>query len=369
MPKPQKPNYANARLVIGVSVGSPDFEGERLTNILKMAKQGMEVYIELGCSLQRHTMAIFYPTKNEQELLNTAIKDGDEWLERNLTTIKEILGDKFKGVGRWENWRAHSEFSSRLEALDELYRTDEKFKEKMDQSIKEFVLRLAQHNIEETDAVRQHIYNYLAEETVIIMQLWIAQGYNFIIYPNKISPILQEGYERFVQSQQLASNMLQWVPVRIKNKSSKSSETKQATLISRAVSTVPTTETLLRDFAGLGILQSGLPSDLTIGSLPANSYEQIVICQLLIQIQSYALVLDPKYRKQFILDLEGALKNNLSSLSGESEALLTSDDDEPKSEPNLLSSLTARFSFSAQQQQEVASAAAAEAESLTVVVH
>lgn len=317
--QPVKPSYEDAKFVIGVSVGSPDFEGERLDKILDMAKQGMEVYIELGCSLQRHTAAIFNPHKSEDELLIGAIKDGDEWLERNLPRIQRALGKKLKDVGRWETWRHHAEYLEKREQLDALYRDDVDFKQKMDKSINEVADRLGKifqnSSVADIEVMRQHIYDYLAEETVIIMQLWFEKGYNFIIYPNKISPILQEGYERFVVPNSLNSTMLQWVAVRIKHKSrlkttdadeiESDGDEERATLTS--CSTALVRPQLLAD---IGIFhQRRLPAHALTNPMPVSSIEQITISHVVDSVSFGLQMLQPKYRLPLLMDVISVLSN------------------------------------------------------------
>ena len=238
----------DTKIVISVSVGKADFEGSCLRKILLHARKAKEVYIEICDSLQRHNLESEEGLTSE-EALARAIKAGDEWWERNKGTITEILGDKLKEVRSWENWRLSPDYPRERTAFDRLcnrslvieellrsyavesedsfiprFSDPNSFEQAMFCSIKSHLKnrQLPEKPLEEHRKAIESCYEYLAEETVIIYKLWQGTGYSFILYPGKITDILEKGYNEFVSRY---PNLLQWecVSVRDARKLKKSS--------------------------------------------------------------------------------------------------------------------------------------------------
>lgn len=229
------------RVVIAISIGNPNFDGSCLMELLLRAKNAKEVYFELGCSLQRHNLEIDKGLTPDAALAQ-AISDGDEWWAKNKETIERVLGAKYKGVQRWDQWRLSSEYTVEKKAFDGLCNGHLVVKELLEfydaDSEVSFVSKLIPDSFEQAmfDSIKSHFknrnlkekppekrqkaiencYEYLAEETVIIYKLWQRMGYNSILYPGKITDILQKGYNEFVKEHPDLSHLLQWRPVNVR---------------------------------------------------------------------------------------------------------------------------------------------------------
>ncbi len=61
-----------------------------------------------------------------------------------------------------------------------------------------------------------HCLNYLIEECPVIMMLWAQQGYDYIAYPNKMTPAMQYCREQFVQP--YLPDKVNWLSLKFKKK-------------------------------------------------------------------------------------------------------------------------------------------------------
>lgn len=229
-----------SKVVIGVSVGSPAFEGKSLINFLGTATHAKEIFVEVCCTLQRHTLKIFHPHLDDDVMNDLARDAGDRWVDVNLPIAQSILGDKLKEAYRWDRWLIHPEYKSKRKEVERLCNTDREFitalQVSIDEAGKRFVKQMNDHpaksshfrkyfgipestDIEKNTSAIQFIHNqcslYLKEELVIVMQLWLEMGYNAILYPQKMTQILAVGYKRFVEEKYQSSTLLKWFPIRI----------------------------------------------------------------------------------------------------------------------------------------------------------
>ena len=228
------------KVVIGVSVGSPAFEGKSLMAFLGSAAHAKEISIEVCCTLQRHTLKIFHPYLDDDKITNLARDAGDRWVDVNLPIAQSILGDKLKETYRWDKWLHHQDYQQKRAEAEHLCSTDREFIDALAMSVKDvgerFLKQMQEYptkanylkkhfDIPETSAItecsvamqfiHEQCAKYLKEELVIVMQLWAEMEYNAILYPQKMTPILAVGYKRFVENMYQSSMLLKWFPIRV----------------------------------------------------------------------------------------------------------------------------------------------------------
>jgi hypothetical protein len=243
----QKEKFAQDRAVIGVSVGSLAFENDKFKQILRMASAAKSVHIEVCDVLQRHTIKILHPSIDKDMLKFLAETNGKQWCDRNLPNAREILEEKLQSpVGRWQTWLNHPEYQNKCAQVTGLCDTHKDWQKALKDSIQTVKERMLKQMTDEPDKgndlrtffniapndpieanqsaiqlIEQQCRLYLIEETAIVMGLWGTKGYNSIIYPAKITPILRIAHEQWIQY----SSLLIWKPVRLSDKPHSKSQT------------------------------------------------------------------------------------------------------------------------------------------------
>ncbi len=350
-----KRDLSQSRVVIGVSVGSNSFEGQNLEQLLKTAAYAQDVAIEICCTLQRHTRKIFHPELDEEVLTVLAREEGNKWYERNKGMICSILGTKFRDKpGRWDIWLNHRNYGATKAEIEGLFQTDSVFINAMQLSVQEVKTRFLKQIHEDPDKgdmlkryfkipkemvidnheaaikfIEHQGYLYLTEEAGIVMKLWLERGYHGIIYPSKITPVLNAAYERFAQSYQHA-NLLQWMTIRLKCDKAVKGDANYGYLISQFRSFTPEphdpisvfsasgntfnsgiTQTPMRDIMAKTIQQHILSCVLMLPSQQQSSF----VLELINYISSLPAMITPQDRQAMLkdtaLEVEHVVNGNL----------------------------------------------------------
>ena len=187
-----------------VSVGRMYYEGEALKDILQAVKKTFKFcIIHIADTLQARTIKITQPRevegrakemsvarglvfdnlpiqdKNaliEEASISIAQEKGREWLERNRSTIIEILGDKCK-IDVWSEWTSHEFYSVYRASIERQYTDNPQFKRAVDVAATNFVAVL---NTElkhgsvppfDPELAGRENKEYIKEETTVV-KLW-----------------------------------------------------------------------------------------------------------------------------------------------------------------------------------------------------
>lgn len=231
-----------SKIILAVSVGNSAFEDGSLRVLLFYAREAKSVEIILGCTLQRHNLEI--EGIETSVALSQSAKAGDEWLSRNDAAIKGILETAYVGTAhRWGEWlntpqyhEAREEFdrlcdksaviaasvTAYLSKLDSNLFPESSWEQAMFSSIAQRLHSYAERwkvviSIDRLKEVVEKCYEYLAEETVIIYKLWPStfSDYTHILYPSRITPILEKGYNEFIVKRGIPQ-ILQWECANVK---------------------------------------------------------------------------------------------------------------------------------------------------------
>jgi tRNA-dependent cyclodipeptide synthase len=177
-----KDQFKEAKCALPISVGQPYHEGEKFKATIELINKNFKECVIIVCdSLQRHTLAIYDEMMSEQELHQKAIVAGDQWVERNLETIKRLKIPY--QIRRWDEWLLLPEYREKRQFLDKLHREDASFKEALNNTANMFLERITRRSPDlNKERILSKSLEYIKEECVFDF-LWLKEQFSFEIYP------------------------------------------------------------------------------------------------------------------------------------------------------------------------------------------
>jgi tRNA-dependent cyclodipeptide synthase len=143
-----------ARLLI--SVGQPYHEGAKFAAALKWADDNFNhKVIFLADTLQRYNLIM--AGMDPVEAMKQSRLDGDQWLERNASLIKDVA------VFRWDQAINHENYLLERKKIDRLYQEDKLIKNEIDKAVYEVAIR-RQIKPEALETFLEISVQYLLEE-------------------------------------------------------------------------------------------------------------------------------------------------------------------------------------------------------------
>jgi len=178
---------------MGISLGQPNFIGERLKAVLDwISKHSERCLLVVGDDLQRINVMIDRRV-NEKEALSIARRLGDTEIDILSRMLLDYDDGKFI-IARWKELMERDQFTVYQNQLRKLCKNDADFNGSIIKSAKSFVKRRLQRGeISSTDehvAVRLSTA-YLLEE-ITVFCLLASEGWNVEIYPGPELPVLEE---------------------------------------------------------------------------------------------------------------------------------------------------------------------------------
>jgi hypothetical protein len=191
--------------IMPASVGQVAHEGLRFKeDLLTIGRKYGTVLIIPADTLQRHSDLIYTDLPADCDDLGALTRletqseaRGTEWLERIKPYIEEAeKQDITVFISRWNNWRGHPEFKAKLETINEMYESNEKFKRAIHTSVNDYIKRVASKKgpIDEAKAITCSI-RYKLEECAII-SIWHEMGFQAFAYPNALCQGLYNLFQR-----------------------------------------------------------------------------------------------------------------------------------------------------------------------------
>lgn len=183
--------FSTKKYIMPISIGQKVHENGRLASTLDLvAKSFLGGVVLVDDVIQRHTLKIFAPDLSDATLYSMAKLDGDVWLDRYTSLIKEKLTNTVEII-RWEYFLTHQDFSQCEENVHRQLRDSSMYKESFDRNINEFIGRLFSR---QPDLSYQFAYaqckKYLIEECSA-MQLWMMLGVQIEVYPSDRNHAMQ----------------------------------------------------------------------------------------------------------------------------------------------------------------------------------
>lgn len=223
----EKLNFPQSKAVLLVSVGNIMHEGAKLAAMLTLINKNFSSCDVAVCDvLQRHTIQI-HDFSSVEEIYIKSKLEGEKWITRNKSLL-ELLKIPSK-VFHWEEYFLRSNFDSCKEIVLKAYKEDETFKAAMHQTINEFIQRYERRAII-IDQKRAFdcCFNYLVEETAVMMLMWPECQYHYIVYPANMPVFLSVFHKHFVAP--YWPTLLKWVTVYVRNRSKFSQTSSNPTL-------------------------------------------------------------------------------------------------------------------------------------------
>ena len=152
---------------LGVSVGAPEFEGEKLEEILSFiaANSGLKQLIVLVAdTLQRHNGRLGVPNEQKRAEAKAA---GDSWLERNIHIIRRLCPNV--QVVRWDELLADSEYQKFRGIVDQEYSLSKRFQERIKKDVDSYLRRKSlSRNKEAYENASESSIEYFLEEIACV---------------------------------------------------------------------------------------------------------------------------------------------------------------------------------------------------------
>lgn len=211
----EKPNFINSKAIMLISVGKETHEGAKLSAAIELINRSFKACDIIVCDvLQRHTLQMnnLYSSEN---IYAASVLAGKEWAARNNKYFQS-----FKipcNIFHWEKYLLRQEFPLLRERIIAAYEEDCSFKEAMHDTISEFTSRDARRSDSiDKDMAFKCCFDYLVEETAIIMLMMRQYQYNYIVYPGKMPKVLSVARDKFVVENGL--ELLKWVTIYIRHR-------------------------------------------------------------------------------------------------------------------------------------------------------
>jgi hypothetical protein len=193
-------NFHHSNCIMPISVGQKVHEGEKFIATVHLINRYFQsCTLLIDDSIQRFTLAINEPNASMENLYKSALKTGDEWLERSKP-LYELITIPYKNM-RWDDYHTRPEFSTFYKSVVFLYNTDESYRNAIHENADDFVKRYSDR-MENVNIDKQHAANccvrYLQEECSV-MCLWALDGYNFEVYPSGRNKAMIATYEKIIK--------------------------------------------------------------------------------------------------------------------------------------------------------------------------
>lgn len=172
--------YSNC--LIPISVGQQVHEGDKFQAIIELVNRTFKsCAILIDDTIQRHTLKISHSGMSEAQLYHKAHSEGNFWVERNKSIYSKL--EIPYQVIRWDDWLLHENFKEQLQVIDNLYNINTDYKDAVDSTITEYLMRKQRVDIIPDYAQATAVcLDYLKEECAE-MTLWIEGKHEFELYP------------------------------------------------------------------------------------------------------------------------------------------------------------------------------------------
>ncbi|MFI2074869.1 tRNA-dependent cyclodipeptide synthase [Streptomyces triculaminicus] len=191
----KKLTLAGTRAILLVSVGQRYHEGDKLRATVELVNRSgfKQLTIAVADTLQRTNYLHLSP----EEAYERALREGDEWLERNEKVLGQLSVSN--EVLRWDETLQDPEYGAFRERVERAYAEDPGYRAAVDATIGKFIDRLTARDPEaDTELAFRNCLSYLIEECPIIMPMWAHQGYDYVIYPQPMTAAMAETQRQFV---------------------------------------------------------------------------------------------------------------------------------------------------------------------------
>lgn len=190
-----------SRCLFTISVGQQTHEGSHFRATIDLLRESFGSCVMLvDDSLQRHTMAIgtnYLP----EHFYETAIKEGDLWLERNKKYYSQL--ENLDEIIRWDTWLKHRKFNEQKNAIQKLINEDVEYALAFKRSVNEYVdkcnFRAQGSEKLDLERAKRLSFDFILEECTALC-LWTELNCSYEVYPNLHNAAINETRKRFVHN-------------------------------------------------------------------------------------------------------------------------------------------------------------------------
>lgn len=206
------------KAVMLISVGQTYHEAEKLLATVKLINKSSfsQCDIVVADSLQRYN---YYHVMPEDKSYSYAQSIGDSWIARN----KEIL-DKLEApfeIIRWDSQVNHPNYKYFKKIICSAYETDQIFKQSVESTIDRFIERQSAKSQSQTWKLKENSIRYIMEELPVLVPLWHSLGYDYVVYPQKMTSATSYIYNTFIKNNE---DKFSWLPLKFKKRTRKTVE-------------------------------------------------------------------------------------------------------------------------------------------------
>ncbi len=208
-----------AACILPISLGQKYHEGEKFILTIELVNIRFgECTIVIADTLGRHA-ALKESEEDTDEMVQQKLRDkGDKWIEQNAGALKKLtITHK---IVRWDKYLQHSEYQTKRNMIESLYKEDEPFKKAVEGSIANFLRRYKQQRQDkegyDLDKAFRDSLEYVKEECAVLLLWPEVEKCDFLVYPNKLHEAMYNLRRRFIAPDNGDSTVLQPLVVEFK---------------------------------------------------------------------------------------------------------------------------------------------------------
>lgn len=189
----EKQLFSDSHIMLLISMGNKRQRGKYIAATIDLIKNKFKHYTIMICDvLQRHNL-ISQLNLSPEDAYISALKEGDNWLDDNFSTLKKL--NNFTIV-RWSKWIEDNNFNHYRKMIEREYNQNVAYRESIIQTAKIFSNRTS--NIQTKDDILNSSITYLLEECSA-MFLWVNEGYNYELYPGDRNLAMASTYDLYIK--------------------------------------------------------------------------------------------------------------------------------------------------------------------------
>lgn len=200
-PKAYRQQFSQSQAQLTISVGQPVHEGERLQQVVHLVNQSFaRCLIMIDDSIQWYTLAISHPQVATEQLIQTAIQAGDDYLMRNQIIFNKYLTIPYQ-IMRWRDWHHTPAWQRAVENMHQAYHHYPLLQQAIRSNVSTFLARYERNRVLTQYNREQAVHlctQYLLEECAVMRYFWISLGSHFEVYPSRRNEAMTATHQLFI---------------------------------------------------------------------------------------------------------------------------------------------------------------------------
>ena len=206
-------DFTGKRCVLAISVGQDYHEDQHFYSAIHLLNESgfSHCKVVVADTLQRHNIN----ANNTAEALTRSIQAGEAWIKRNQPALSALKMNV--EIKRWTDELSSESYSEWRKKIEHTFEQSADFRSAVESTINVFIDRLKLRNPDaDFEAAAANCREYIFEEIPVIMPLWAEQGYDYIIYPQKMTDAMAASRVHFVEP--FLPDRARWLPIKFKKR-------------------------------------------------------------------------------------------------------------------------------------------------------